>query len=319
MIPQRERFLVVGAAGFIGSWLCRRILDDGHDVVGLVHRQPPKDSLFAKLDLLKQVDICRAGQVPLVGWLASIAPDKIINLAGQSQVRLGLACPAATFASNTAFVWELLDAIRTAGVATLVVQASTDAVYGGLGVTPAKEDSALCATGPYEASKAAAEIVVRSFTATYDLPAVVARLSNIYGPGDPNRARLVPDVMRALRAGRSPELRGGGRSVRAYLHVDEAIDAILLLAQHAHEKGIRGGAFNVAGVESYTTLQVARLACTICGRENIEPVIGDEHPHEISMKLCSTEKIFQRLGWRPRITLADGLERLAHSPHEAGA
>jgi CDP-glucose 4,6-dehydratase len=316
---RRERFLVAGAAGFVGSWLCRRLVDDGQDVIALVRKKPPPDGLFAKLNLFGQVDVYQLGNGPLATQLASIAPDKIINLAGQSQVRSDMGHVAPTFVANTAFLWELLDACRAAGIKASVVQASSAAVYGGSMVTPANEDTALCATGPYEASKAAAEIVTRSFAATYDLPVVVARLSNVYGPGDPNRNRLIPDIMGALRAGRRPELRGGGRSIRDYLYVDDAIDAILLLAQHVQEKGIRGEVFNIASGDSYATLEVAHLACKICRQENVEPLVKDENPHETSVIRCSTEKILHKLGWRARITLPEGLERLVNSPYEANA
>jgi len=305
---QRNRIVVTGATGFVGSWLCRRLADAGHDVTGLVRRPPASDGLFARLGLCGRVPTHCLGDGSLSQQLAGTRPDTIINLAGQSQVLSGMDKPGATFAANTAFVWELLDAVHANGMRPAIVHASSDSVYGETRTRPAREHDPAAAQGPYAVSKLAAELVARCYAAACDLPVVVIRFGNIYGPGDPNGFRLIPDVLRRLAAGVPPHLRDG-RAVRSYLHVDDAIRAIMLLAARAHEDGVKGEIFNVAGDTGHSTLDVVRVARTVCGRNDIEPLVGNGAKGEISVKLSSIEKIALVTGWRPTISLAEGLQK----------
>lgn len=304
-----DRVLVTGAAGFVGSWLCRRLIDDGKAVAGLVRNHPAEQSLFARLGLMDQVDVWPASDTQHFSKrLESFKPTTVINLAGQSQIGAARENPAEAFRTNTAFAWELLDVLRQMEQPPALVHASTEAVYGSKGESRFREPDCAATLAPYAASKAAAEIVVRCYGATYDMPVVIVRFGNIYGPGDPNEARLIPDLTRSFAAEQPPRLREA-HSVRTYLHVDDAVDALLHLAAHARDESIRGEVFNVAGERPYTNLEVARLAREASGRADIRIVVGDAPSRTVQH--ASTEKIRRMLDWHPRIDLADGLRQIA--------
>jgi CDP-glucose 4,6-dehydratase len=309
MRAQRNRVLVTGAAGFVGSWLCRRLVNAGHEVTGLVRSRPASDGLFARLGLSTSVTLHEIDAASLQERVATIMPDTIVNLAGQSQVSSANQGPSRTFSANTAFVWELLDAVRQLGGRPSIVHASSDLVYGETKGRPASEDDPAVIAAPYGASKVAGELVARCFVKTYHLPIVIARFGNIYGPGDPNTSRLIPDVMQRLSAGMPPYLRNG-RAVRSYLYIDDAVDAILRLAEGAQEPGVTGEVFNVAGETGYSTIEVVQLARITFGREDIEPVVEDKAASEDLIKLSSIDKMTRMLGWRPTVSLAQGLKRM---------
>ena len=138
----------------------------------------------------------------------------------------------------------LLEAVREHDAGTRVVVASSDKAYGTHQELPYREDFALQPIYPYDVSKAAIDMIARSYAATYDMPVAVTRLANVYGPGDVNWSRLVPDTARALVRGERPVIRSDGTPERDYIYVEDAAAAYLAVADSlddpAHSAGARG-------------------------------------------------------------------------------
>ena len=155
--------------------------------------------------------------------------DTVFHLAAQTIVPTANKAPAATFDANIRGTWTVLEAVRAHAVARTVV-ASSDKAYGPHDSLPYREDFALQARFPYDASKAAADIVARSYFHTYGIPVAVTRFANIYGPGDLNVSRLIPEVVTAVLAGRRPVIRSDGTPERDFLYVDDAASAYLAIA-----------------------------------------------------------------------------------------
>jgi nucleoside-diphosphate-sugar epimerase len=278
-------------------------------VTAVVRRIPDEGSLFQRLGLLNDVKLIRASDpAGLSAIVASAAPHAVVNLAGMSQVREAMADPAAAFEANVGYLGWLLRAVdaltRTKPV---VVQASTDFVYGETGAEPVTETAALDAAGPYEASKAASELLARSYARARGLPVVIARFGNIYGPGDGNGQRLIPRTIARVKAGEPADLRDGGRAVRAYLHIDDAVDAVRALIVRGRDPGVAGDAFNIAGGRGYPSLAVASLIHEALGRTDLEPNVYDDAPGEISIKVSRIDKARETLGFSPRVPLDRGL------------
>lgn len=317
MIAPRSRILVTGAAGFIGSWLCRRLCDDGQHVTALVRRTPPPGGLFDRLGLLHDVKVvCMAeadGQLStLAAILAADRPHAVVNLAGMSQVRDAISDPAAAFEANVGFLGRLLGAVdRLEGLKPVVVQASTDFVYGETGAEPVSELAPLRATGPYEASKAASELLARSYAQARRLAVTIARFGNVYGPGDPNEQRLIPRTMARVRAGEPADLRDGGRAVRSYLHVDDAVEGVRALIARGRDPEVAGEAFNISGGRGYPSIEVAKLIHGALGRADLAPSVRDDAPGEMSIKVSRIDKAHERLGFLPRVPLESGIRSVA--------
>ena len=220
--------------------------------------------------------------------------DVVIHLAAQTIVAEAYADPVATFEANVALAWRVVSA------APRSVFASTDQVYGPRPPVPVGEDAPLAPEGPYATSKAAADLLVRTLPGC-----VVARLANVYGPGDRHATRLVPGVVAALREGRRPVVRGDGSARRDLIHVDDVVSALLVIA----ERGEEGEAYNVGTGEPHSVLEVVETAVRVAGSDLEPEVLGDAPPGEGGERALDSAKL-RALGWAPRVGLEEGLRRV---------
>jgi hypothetical protein len=162
----------------------------------------------------------------------------------------------------------VLEACRlAAGLVTRVVVASSDKAYGVHERLPYTEDAELRGRAPYDASKAAAELIAKSYFATFGVPLAIARCANLYGPGDLNWNRLVPGTIRSALRGENPVLRSDGTLVRDWLFVEDAVEAYLALADALPRPGIAGEAFNFGNGAPLTVLDLVARILAITGRE----------------------------------------------------
>jgi CDP-glucose 4,6-dehydratase len=305
--------LVTGGRGFVGAWLAKALLERGDTVVSFDRRRrserPSAIGMLGIEDELIQVeaDLTDAGEVGAV--LDQHEIDTVFHLAAETIVGTVAASPAKGFESNVRGTWTVLEACRERELAR-VVFASSDKAYGAHETLPYREDFALQPTAPYEASKAAADLIARSYWSTYGLPVAVTRFANIYGGGDLNFSRLVPEAVSAAISGRAPVLRSDGSPERDFLYVEDAAAAYLAIAGALDREDVRGEAFNAGGGRAYSVLEVvstiARLANT-----GVEPdVRGEGNPTgEIDRQYVDPTKLRETVGWEPAVGLEEGIEK----------
>lgn len=307
-----KRALVTGAKGFAGAWLCKALLDRGTEVICLdrIGAEPDRVTTLRLLGLLDEVeDVCAdLRDASAVSDVAS-GVDTIFHLAAETIVGTVQASPAEGFDTNVRGTWNVLEAAREHEIERVVV-ASSDKAYGAHEELPYREHFALQPTAPYEASKAAADLIARSYWHSYGVPVAVTRFANIYGGGDLNFSRLVPEAVCAAIEGRSPVLRSDGSPVRDFLYVEDAAAAYLALAQALAKPGVAGEAFNAGGERPYSVLEVVGSITRLAGT-GVEPDIqGEGNPEgEIDRQFVDATKIRDLAGWQPQVPLEDGLER----------
>ena len=216
-----KRSLVTGGHGFVASNLARALLERGDAVSVLDLAPPPRSGLVlqgidAEVELL-QVDLRDAERVDAA--IAAGEFDVVFHLAAQTLVGPAMADPTQTFEVNVRGTWSLLESCRRADVPAVVV-ASSDKAYGPSEELPYREEMRLQPASPYEASKAAADAIALSYRPAYGLPVAVTRFANIYGGGDPNFSRLIPEAIAAVLDGRRPQIRSDGSPERDFLYVE---------------------------------------------------------------------------------------------------
>jgi CDP-glucose 4,6-dehydratase len=240
--------------------------------------------------------------------LAEHRPGTVFHLAAQTQVGVANRSPLATWETNIRGTYMLLEAVREQDVTTRVVVASSDKAYGSHRELPYREDFALQPSYPYDVSKAATDMIARSYAATYGMPVAVTRLANVYGPGDVNWARLIPDTARALVRGERPVIRSDGTPERDYIYAEDAADAYLAVAGSLDDPANHGRAWNAGSGEPVSVLEVVRRLIAISGRD-LEPEIrGSGVPHgEIDRQYVDATAIREELGWTPNWELDRGL------------
>ncbi|MGH2838098.1 MAG: GDP-mannose 4,6-dehydratase [Thermoleophilaceae bacterium] len=306
--------LVTGAQGFIGSWLVSRLLEEGVRVV-VLRRDIPAESRFGIDGLEDRCDVVLGDLVDyesLVRTLNEYEVKAVFHLGAQTIVGTANRSPLSTWETNIRGTYMLLEACRAVGVVgsgiERIVVASSDKAYGSHDKLPYAEDFALQPSYPYDVSKAATDMIARSYARTYGLPVAVTRLANVYGGGDFNFSRIVPDTARALVRGDRPVIRSDGTPERDYIYAADAVDAYLAIARSLDDSAMHGRAWNAGAGQPHSVREIVDRLIAVSGR-GVEPdVQGAGTPHgEIDRQFLDSSRIRSELGWEPRWELEDGL------------
>ncbi len=319
------KLLVTGGAGFIGSAVVRLAVARGHSVVNvdaltyaacLENVAPVADSpLYA----FEQADI--RDRAALDRIFATHKPDAVMHLAAESHVDRSIDGPADFVETNITGTFNMLEAARgywtRAGkpAGFRFHHISTDEVFGSLPADPAvkfTEDTPYDPRSPYSASKAASDHLVRAWHETYGLPVVLTNCSNNYGPYH-FPEKLIPVVILNALAGKPLPIYGNGQNIRDWLYVEDHADALLLVV----EKGRIGRSYNIGGENERTNLELVQTLCAIldekrpkndgCYADQIT-FVTDRPGHDARYAIAP-DRIRDELGWRPSVTVEEGLER----------
>lgn len=300
-----ENVYVTGASGFVGSFLCKALLDKGCKVFGLFHDKR-EDSTFKTLGLDEKItkiygDVCDKEIHRRI--FSDYKIDTVFHLAAQAIVSNAIKNPFSTFRVNCIGTAALLDACKEFGIKAILV-CSTDKIYGeGLGK---KEEDKLDAFGVYDCSKVTEEYVARSFYYSYDMPIVISRACNIYGPNDYN-SRIVPNTVRKLKKGDKPIIFRGIEGMREYIYVEDVVDAYVKLVENIDKT--KGDVFNVGTGESMNQEDMTKLIIKVSGKD-VSPVYKTkESIGEIDSQTLNIDKIMKIIDWKPKHSLEEGLKK----------
>ncbi|MHB1628128.1 MAG: dTDP-glucose 4,6-dehydratase [Bacilli bacterium] len=297
------RILVTGGAGFIGSNFVRRMAARPDvDVVTL-------DALTyaGNLDNLEGVagrhtfvrgDICDADAVTK----AMGGADAVVHFAAESHVDRSIATSAPFIRTNIEGTRVLLEAARECRVRKFV-HVSTDEVYGSLGATGYfTEESCLAPNSPYSASKAGSDLLARAYCETYDLPVVITRCSNNYGPYQ-FPEKLIPLMVIHALEGRALPVYGDGGNVRDWLHAADHCSALEAVLQ----AGAAGEVYNIGGHNERTNLEIVKMILHIMGRDESLITFVKDRPGHDRRYAIDASKMERELGWTPAYDLERGL------------
>jgi CDP-glucose 4,6-dehydratase len=314
--------LVTGAEGFVGSWLVERLLADGARVVAPL-RPVPDESRFRRerldercelvsLDLLDLPDVVRVLNERDVALAFHLAARTIVADAKDD--------PIGAFDVNVRGTYNLLEAARLLGRpdgGPRIVVASSYHAYGRQGTGAYTEATPLRPSFPYDVSKACADILARGYAGTYRMPVAVTRMANIYGGGDLNWSRIVPDAARALVRGERPVIASDGTPERDYLFVEDATDAYLAIAASLEDPALRGRAWNAGLDRPVSVLEVVETLIAGSGKDVEPEILGRASPlGQADSQYLDSSAIREELGWSPTWDLVRGL-RATYGWYEA--
>jgi dTDP-glucose 4,6-dehydratase len=334
-----QNLLVTGGAGFIGSNFVRFVLRREPAVRILNLDALTYAGSPANLENLPDSnrhtfvhgDIC--DQALVADLLRQYEIDAIVHFAAESHVDRSILGPALFVQTNVVGTFSLLEAARTAWAASRDLpyadkrfhHVSTDEVYGSLepGDPPFSETTRYAPNSPYAASKAASDHLVRAYGQTYGLPIVITNCSNNYGPYQ-FPEKLIPLMILSAREGKPLPVYGDGGQVRDWLYVEDHCEALWTVLQH----GAVGETYHIGGNSQPTNLEVVRKICTILDRllpssphrphESLVQFVADRPGHDRRYAMDTT-KIERELGWQPRHSFPEGLERTVQWYLENGA
>jgi dTDP-glucose 4,6-dehydratase len=327
------KLLVTGGAGFIGSAVVRLAVARGHDVVNL-------DALTYAACLGNVASVAQSplyafehadirDRAALDGIFAAHQPDAVMHLAAESHVDRSIDGPGDFVSTNISGTYQVLEASRAYWQGRGRPQdfrfhhISTDEVFGALGpVGQFTETTPYDPRSPYAASKAASDHLVRAWYHTYGLPVVLSNCSNNYGPYH-FPEKLIPVIILNAIAGKALPIYGDGSNVRDWLYVEDHAEALLLVLG----RGAVGRSYNIGGENERSNLELVQSLCAIL--DELRPkaqgsyadqitFVPDRPGHDARYAIDAT-RIRAELGWRPSVTLEEGLRRTVawYLAHEA--
>jgi len=313
---KERKILITGITGFVGRALSDRLSSLGAIIYG-ISRSVNNDARNLNADIL---------DYPKINKFIKDSKIKIcFHLASKALVESGQENPYQTFKINTEGTLNILESARNNNLDRIIV-ASTSHVYGKNKV-PYLESYMPRPTRPYETSKACTDLIAQSYADTFNLPVLIPRFVNIYGPNDLNFDRLIPKTIRSVLSNQQPKMWDGtakrdylfiddqqpkmwdGTAKRDYLFIDDAIQAYLLLAKVNMKKVENNRVFNFGSSNIITVSEVIKKIIDISKKQLEIEKIDDLRMNEIKSQYVSWKKAKQLLGWEPKVDLDLGLKR----------
>lgn len=313
------RILVTGGAGFIGSALVRRLVEQQHSVCTLdkLGYAGSLQNIAAVIDNpahhFIEADI--ADESAVAAAFASFKPEAVMHLAAETHVDRSVDSPRAFIDANVIGTYTLLEAglkAHAENPAFRMLHVSTDEVFGSLGPTGAfKETSPYQPNSPYSASKAAADHLARAWWETYGLPVIVTNCSNNYGPYQ-HPEKLIPTIIRKALANLPIPVYGDGLQVRDWLHVDDHVRGLT----KALTQGTPGDSYNIGSDNERTNLEIVGFVLDAIARlknqdrQQLEGLISfvTDRPGHDRRYAVDASHIKQQLNWRAEVDFAQGIE-----------
>lgn len=300
-----RRVFVTGATGFVGRWLVERLLHEGAEVTALVRPdssesdRPPDGVAVAHGRIEDAGAVARA--------VSAARPDSVFHLAANNDNLSKEGSPLPIFEANIIGSWSILEACRVTGGVELIVCASSSEV-GATQASLSSRDGPRPRRHPYPVSKLSAELIALAFHDTYGLPVMIARSENVYGGRDRNWNRLIPGAARSVLRGKAPTLRSDGTLLRAYLYVEDVVDAYLRLASHVRTPEAVGQIFHFSTPTRASALEITSYLCELAGLTTNISVTPSGAATERVTGHVSGAREKELLGWEARTELREGLQ-----------
>lgn len=307
---KNKNILITGNEGFLGSNLTKMLLRTGANIVGLDIEVKRKLTCFTKSDYRKIITI--KGSISdynlVKKTISKYRIDVVFHLAAEAIVDKCFKNPLLTFSSNIEGTWKVLEGCRNSKTVKSIIVASSDKAYGSHKELPYKEDASLHGDHPYDVSKSCADLIVYTYFHTYGLPVATTRCGNIYGPGDFNFSRIVPDVIWCALSNKPIEIRSDGKFTRDYVFVEDIANGYILLAEKLQKLKLGGEAFNFSDENPISVLELVKKVYHMAGK-NPNYKILNQARYEIKHQYLSSLKARRILNWKPKYSLEEGLKR----------
>lgn len=303
---EHRNVFVTGCTGFVGKHLVKELLLKGAKVTGLV-----RNNHFSSFPekTYKQINVVNGSLDDLHVIKQSFEDfkiDTVFHLAAQSDVGSAAQNPVAALETNIRGTWNVLEACRQTSVNRIIVTSSEKA-YGDQSPTPFVETFALQGRYPYDVSKSCADLITNMYFHTYQLPVCIIRCGNLYGGGDLNFNRIIPQTIKSVLQNKAPEIRSDATLVRDFFYIEDAVEVHLLAAEKLESRQLAGEAFNFGYEYPQTLLEVVERILNMMNSD-LQPIIQNQVSYENKHQFLSAQKAKELLDWTPVYDFDSGLE-----------
>ena len=305
-----KNVFVTGGTGFLGSYLVKKLVNYGANVTILVRDYIPQSNIY-RGEEYKKVNVVHGtleDYLLIERTLGEYEIDTVFHLAAQAIVGVANRNPLGTFKSNIEGTWNILEAARKSPLIKRVIVASSDKAYGDQEKLPYDENMPLQGKHPYDVSKSCADLIAQTYYETYKLPVCITRCGNLYGGGDLNFNRIIPQSIQSILNKEAPIIRSDGSFIRDYFYIEDAVDAYINLAEKVVDLNLGGQAFNFSNEIQLTVLELVNKILKIMGSD-IKPIILNQGSNEIIHQYLSAKKARTILEWTPNYTIDEGLSK----------
>ncbi len=305
-----KNVFITGCTGFLGSYLAKELVNSGANVTGLVRDRIPRSNLYDGEEY-KKINFVYGvleDEALLERAFGEYEIDTVFHVGAQAIVGVANRNPLATFETNVRGTWNVLEAARRSPLIKRVIVASSDKAYGDQEVLPYHEDMPLKGRHPYDVSKSCADLISQAYHKTYGLPVCITRCGNLFGGGDLNFNRIIPQTIRSVLKNEPPVIRSDGTFIRDYFYVEDAVKAYMLLAEKMEELNLQGEAFNFSNEIQLTVLDLVNMILHLM-ESDLKPVILNQGTNEIRHQYLSAQKAREVLDWAPAYTIEQGLKK----------
>ena len=319
---ENKNVFITGINGFVGGNLANILIRNGANVYGLMRNDNQKTFLYY-MNINKKVIIVN-GEITNKELLRSFFIENNIDicfhLAAQVEVGIAAKYPFLTWETNIRGTYTLLEAIRESSInMSAIVIASSDKAYGEYPIQkmPYKEDYPLKPQYPYDTSKACADMIAKSFTnEIYNLPIVITRFSNIYGPGQLNFSAIIPDAIKSSLGYSKFIPRSDGSMIRDFIFVEDVADLYVRIAEAISNNAdsLRGEVFNAGTNKPISVRDLLEKVYALVGNEKdfselITLMENKKTTGEINCQYMNYNKVNKFFGWFPKVDLNEGLNK----------
>ena len=304
----KKNILITGGFGLLGQSLCENLDKSKFKIFVLDKIKNKERNKFLYKNFLSIVH-GDFNDKKFISHLIQSRKIKIVFHTGAiTQVLDSLKNPYETYKTNIMGTINILEAIKEIDPSISMIYSSSDKAYGELKTKEYKEESHLTSVYPYDLSKTCSDLICQSYSKVYDLKIAIVRCGNLYGPGDFNFKRIVPETILRTLNNKKLIIRSSGKLVRDYLHVDDAASAyILIMNKLIHNKKNKLLIYNVGSKFNLSVTQLVKLILKIMKKNNLEPKILNYSKSEIKIQKLNFHKIKKELKWRQKISMQEGM------------
>ena len=234
--------------------------------------------------------------------------DIIFHTGAITQVLEGLRNPYATYKNNIMGTINILECIRETKPSILFIYSSSDKAYGEVKNRNYLENDNLSSIYPYDLSKTCSDLICQSYFTVYKLNVAIVRCGNLFGPGDFNLNRIIPETIISLINNKRIKIRSSGKLVRDYLYVDDAVNAYYMIMKTLEKyKNKKLLIYNVGSKYNLSVLELVNLILDLMKKKHLKPIIMNKSKLEINFQKLNDNKIKRELGWKQKVSLKSGL------------
>ena len=304
-----KNILVTGGLGLLGKSLVIFLKKKKYNVFVLDRSKNKKRNRLIKGRNINFI----YGNYQNKNFLKKTIENKNINIifhtGAVTQVLEGLKYPLKTYKNNIIGTINILECIRQINSSILLIYSSSDKAYGEIKKRNYLENDNLNSIYPYDLSKSCSDLICQSYSKVYNLKVAIVRCGNLFGPGDFNKNRIIPETILSTIKNQRLKIRSSGKLVRDYLYVDDAVKAYFMIMNKLKKKNSKTLIYNVGSKNNLSVINLVNMILSLMNRKDLKPIILNKSKKELKFQKLNDNKIRKELGWKQSITINKALNK----------